>query len=390
MDSGEKNMMEYAIVVGNAHFNSLGIARSLGEKGIPVVFINSSDSHGAETSKYTLKTYHRTSSDNIEEIIDRVISDFGGKPVLYPCSDEDAVLIDEKYEYLKDKVYCPGCCGKISSFMDKEKMCRLALEAGFNVPDLCVVSVDEKGKKQAESFGLPCIFKPLKSTDGVKADITICRTKEERMTAVEKFWGSDSKYGKVLIQQFVEGQTDLSVDVSGYKLRGKRARFFAQVDKIREFPKDCGSATFFKVKAYSDVVDREAINNILESMDFEGIFDLDIKVVDSKPYFIEVNLRNGAVSYGYTVAGFNIPYMYFEEKLSGEFKHISVKEKIVMSERDDLSFVLSKQLSPFSWVKDVINTDAMMVLNKRDMLPFEKAYGKLPSILFRLLAKKTV
>lgn len=390
MDSCEKNMSDYAIVVGNAHFNSLGIARSLGEKGISVVFINSSDSFGAENSKYTLKTYHRTPEDDIEDVIDEIIEDFGGKPVLYPCSDEDAALIDGKYESLKNKVHCPGCCGKINDYMDKEEMCRLASEVGFNVPLSLTVSVDDSGKKEAEKFGLPCIFKPLKSVDGTKEDITICKTKAELSKAVEKFWCADTKYKKILIQQFVEGEKNISVDIAGYKVRGKKARVFAQIDKIREFPENCGSTTFCKVKPYSGIVSLDVIDSVLEKMDFEGIFDFDIKLVDSIPYFVEVNLRNGAVSYGYTVAGFNIPYFYFKELLCESFEETKISETIMMCERNDLEFVLRRKISIISWLKDVARTDVMAVFNRKDKIAFKNSYGNFATIVFSLIARKSV
>lgn len=389
MDIKKEDTNNYAIVIGNGHFNSLGVARSLGEKGVPVIFINLSENGGAQDSKYTIKTFHIKNTEEICETIDKIISEFGGKPVLFPCSDADALYLDMHYAELKEKTHCPNLNGQADFFMNKENMCSLAKDVGLIVPETLSVCVDDEGKKQLLNFDLPCIIKPLKSVDGPKSDIAVCKKQEELNAVVDVFWGKDSRYCGLLVQKYIEGEEERSVDIAGYKIRGEKSVLLAQVDKIREFPQKCGSTTFAVVKPSINAVDAEQLDLLLEKMDFEGLFDFDIKIVDGKPYFMEVNLRNGAIGYGYTAAGFNIPSLYYQSKLNLDTESVHMKEITLMCERDDLNYVLSKKLSPFRWLKDVINTDVMMQYNKRDKKPFNSLYGRAVGLVFGLLARNS-
>ena len=163
---------------------------------------------------------------------------------------------------------------------------------------------------------------------------------------------------------------------------------FGQLEKIREYPIDRGSTSFSVIKKDITFIDPETVDRFLDRVGFEGVFDLDIKVVDGKPYFIEINFRNGASSYAFTKAGFNMPLIWYQAKLGLETEKVHIDEVYMMSERDDLNNVIDRNISLFKWLKDVARTDVMMIFNRKDPQPFITAYNRFVNMVLSKIGKK--
>lgn len=388
MDSKEKNIKNAAIVVGDWHFNSLGLIRSLGEEGIPCYFINTSNGGYAENSKYTVKTIEASDEKSVVEAIVSVAKALNEPPLLFPSSDLSALYIDRNRAVLGKHCICPGANGDIERVMDKSVMCEAAKNAGFNIPNGATVELDENGRDFIKNFKLPFLIKPLLSVEGKKADIVVCRTGRDVETAIDFLYSPDSVYSHVLIQEFVEGEKNLMVDYSGCKVPGKKVFMFGQLEKIREYPADRGSTSFSIIKKDITFIDVDMVDRFLESIGFDGIFDLDIKVVDGVPYFIEINLRNGASSYAFTAGGFNMALAWYREKLGLDKPEVRFKNVYMMSERDDLNNVIDKNINIFKWLSDVRKTDVMMIYNRKDPYPFIQAYNPIVSKVLSVIGKK--
>lgn len=387
MDNKEKDINYFAAVVGDWHFNTLGMVRSLGEKGVPVVYINMSESGYAESSKYTKKTYHASNDEDVYKFILEAIKDYGKKAVLFPSSDHAALVIDRYKNQLKDYCICPGFEKDISEFMDKDNMCALAASVGFNVPKSLNLKICDGFENNLRSFPLPLIIKPLKSVDGSKADIMICKNAEQLDEAIRVLSLPECGYREVLVQQFVDGKTNLMVEYCGCKTPNHKVCVFGQLEKIREYPVNRGSTTYAVINEEITYIDVDILDEFLEKSGFNGIFDLELKVVDGKPYFLEINYRNGAPSYGFTKAGFNVPYTWYCRQVGLAEPQISVKKIHLMSERDDLNNVKDKNISIVKWIKDIKNTDTMMIFNRADPQPFNNSYNKIICKVFSLLQK---
>lgn len=360
----------YAIVTGGAHFNALGIVRGLGEAGIKVVYINIGEWGFAENSKYVVKTIHIKSDKQLPETIKEIVNEFGGKPPVYPSSDFSALILDENRDELEKIVICPGCGGKLCEFIKKDVMCQLAEEAGFRVPKTKTVPIDENFRGELEDFPVPFILKPVNNFCGSKNDIFICTDKSQIDEIVDYF----KYYKTIMIQTYLNGKENLMVEYCGCKTPGKKVNVYGQLEKIREYPVDRGSTSYAVIKKELTYVDEDTINKLLELSDFNGVFDLELKVVDGVPYFIEVNYRNGAPAYAFAKAGFNIPATWYEEQMGAESKIGEIKETKLMCEGIDMSHVFEKNISIFTWIKNYITADAHMIVNKKDMKPFFGQY----------------
>lgn len=388
MDNKEKNINYFAAVIGDWHFNSLGIVRSLGEAGVEVIFINLSEGGYSESSKYVKSFFNASNSNEVIKLIVEATEKFNKKAVLFPAGDEAALIIDEHRSTLEDCCICPGFKGDIADYMNKDNMCSLASESGFSVPQSLNLRLDGEFKENLRAFPLPLIIKPLKSVDGSKADIMVCQNKEQLEVAVKTLSEDDSVYNEVLVQQFVDGKNNLMVEYCGCKTPGRKVSIWGQLEKIREYPVNRGSTTYAVIKEEITYINTDTLDSFLEKSGFSGIFDLELKVVDGTPYFLEINYRNGAPSYGFTKAGFNIPLTWFCQQTGITEPHNSIKELYLMSERDDLNNVKDKNISVFKWLKDIKNTDTMMIYNPLDPAPFKNAYNSLICKLFSLLQKK--
>lgn len=389
MDRAEKTLIEnYAVVIGDWHFNSLGLIRSLGEEGIPVIYINLSEGGYGESSRYTFKTYH--SGEEEQEIVDAlmtVIEENKGKPVIFTACDAAAFALDNHYEELKDKCFLPGLKGKASEYMNKENMCKAAKEAGFIVPETDTFFLDDNFKENIKDFGFPCILKPVLSVEGKKSDIQICHDEYDLDRAYDLFCESEENYSRILVQQFIDGQKKQMMEYGGCKVAGKQVQVFGQLEKLREYPTNKGSTSYAVVKKEITHFEKNVLDKMLEVVGYEGLFDLEILLVDGVPYFIEINFRNGAIAYAFTKAGFNIPFVWYNGILGKDVGDCKIKETVLMCERDDLNHVMDKNISIMKWLSDVRKTDVFMIYNKRDSQPFINAYNWIVNRAFSIISK---
>ena len=391
MDTEKKTLIEnYAVVIGDWHFNSLGMIRSLGEKDIPVVYINLSDAGYGETSKYTVKTYHaREDGSNITEVLFEVLNDFKGKPVIFTGCDKAALALDNAYSFLKDKCYFPNLKGNANFYMNKENMCKAAKESGFIIPETETFNFDNSFIENVTSFGFPCILKPVLSVEGNKADIQICENIEELQSVYRNFLKSEENYSRILVQRFLKGTHIQMLDYSGCKTKNSLVDVYGQLEKTREYPISRGSTSYAVIKKNIQHFNTDSLDKFLEAVGYEGLFDLDFMLVDSTPFFIEINFRNGAISYAFTKAGFNIPYIWYCKVLGLDYQKPKISETILMCERDDLNHVKDRNIGLLKWLKDVRKTDVFMLFNKNDPQPFINAYNKIVNFIFSIITKRS-
>ncbi len=389
MDNTEKTLIEnYAVVIGDWHFNSLGMIRSLGEKNIPVIYINLSDGGYGESSKYTYKTYHSGEKEHdIVETLLKVLEENRGKPVIFTACDKAAIALDRRYDDLKDKCFLPNLKGKAAEYMNKENMCKAAKNAGFIVPKTATIDFDESFKEKVRSFGFPCILKPVLSVEGSKSDIQICNNAEDLEKVYDFLSESEENYSRILIQKFIDGKKKQMMEYGGCKVVDEPVQVYGQLEKIREYPVDKGSTSYAVVKKEITHFEKCVLDKMLEAVGYEGLFDLEILLVDDIPYFIEINFRNGAIAYAFTKAGFNIPYIWYSSVLGKDFSEPEIKETVLMCERDDLNHVTDKNIGIMKWLNDVRKTDVFMVYNKEDPQPFINAYNKVVNTAFSIISK---
>ncbi len=88
---------------------------------------------------------------------------------------------------------------------------------------------------------------------------------------------------------------------------------------------------------------------------------------------MEINYRNDGNAICTTGAGVSLPYVWYLYNIDGNYKEEAghtVKEIYVMPEFNDFKMMLSGEVGPLHWIRDVMKTDCFMEYSKNDKKPF--------------------
>ena len=108
-------------------------------------------------------------------------------------------------------------------------------------------------------------------------------------------------------------------------------------------------------------------------MNYQGLFGIELIKQGEKYFFIEVNLRSDATTYGVAKAGSNIPLALYEcivnngtlicDNIRGEIQS--------MVEFPDFIHVLRRTVSLTTWYKQLRNSQCRYFYSKEDKKPYD-------------------
>ncbi len=362
-------MKQIVFVIGGNHHNTLGVIRSLGEKGImPYVIIqcNECNPHVLK-SKYICKSWIVEADDEVLQILRNEGKQLEQNAVLIACSDGLSSLVDLHHDELKQWYNLPGSDeqGRITRIMDKEVMSQLARVVGFLVPKS---EAFDTTKSKVIDIPQPWIIKPLVSKNGVKADIERIYSSEDwrnycqrHQSLVQVQQLIDKDYEYQLIGLSLNGGDEVVIPGLSYVIRPAAT---TNTGFLHYMPLD---------ETYNDVL--EIGKRFLKTVGYSGLFSLEfLRGKDGKDYFMEINFRNDGNAICVTASGVNLPYIWYLYNTGLDYrKEIEsslVKPVYVMPEFADLSLVVHRKLSLFTWLKDIRRTDRFMEYDKHDKVPF--------------------
>jgi predicted ATP-grasp superfamily ATP-dependent carboligase len=363
------------IIIGSAsEHNTLGVVRSLGDNNINIyAILTHEDGLYVNYSKYII-SYWLVKKSYIEilQILNKNFTNSKIKPLLLPTSDFAIKFIDQNIDYLKNNFDIPNCNlknGKISKFIQKDKMNLKAKKYGFKVPKTWIINLNENYEKELNNIQFPCIVKPVESNDNVKLDMKKFNLKKK---LIKYLLIIEHTVDKVLIQEYVQGNYERMLEIIGIATSKGDIILPGIIEKIREYPLNKGSTSFAVFTINKFDIDFKKIELLIKSLGYKGIFDLEFKFADGELYFIEINFRIGAPNYAYTAAGFNIPYTYYLDILgfdTSKIKNVKTGHNFIV-EHYDFFNVLDNNLTFFEWIKSFLFADSYSILNKKDLKPF--------------------
>lgn len=111
------------LVIGGNHHNTLGVIRSLGEKGIgpDVVIIDHAKHPYIGKSKYIQHLYVLNDISKLIPFMLEYNDDAANRPVVIACSDAVSSELDTNRGKLQAKYMLPGCKeeGRVTHYMNK-------------------------------------------------------------------------------------------------------------------------------------------------------------------------------------------------------------------------------------------------------------------------------
>ena len=350
------------------HYNPLGLIRSLGENGInPIYFSVKRRGPVACLSKYIYKCHH---VDTVEEGYKLLFMIYGNeekKPYVLFSDDKSVGYFDLHYDEVKDHFICfnAGKIGQINTYMDKDRMLKIAKRHGFNVLDSHVVKTGEV----PQGLIYPVITKDISPNSGSwKSDVHICENEGELRAAFKEITSP-----VIQIQHFVDKKNEYAIE--GFTVNKGKEIFFGTTLTWKYLIKGYYSP-YHDVFPLKDKKMGEKLKKLFEEIGFEGIFEVEFLIdKDDIYYFLEANFRASAWNYSSTVAGMPLSYLWVKSMEQG---YIDSNDEKDFEEFRDMSEVIDygKRVeggicSFAEWLRDFKDAKGTYYYNEKDMAPFE-------------------
>lgn len=307
-------MKHKVVIIGHGYTSRLSIIRSVSEIECDVTVIVMTIGNKREKpidcySKYVSRFYYCGRSNDVELIqllLDKCI-DPKQKVVLIPDGDDVVAAIDTHQEQLKKHFLFPHINheeGAILKWMDKEKQKSLAREVGLNVVNSYTIEIVDSNYSIPTGIQYPCFPKPLATASGGKGGMRRCNNVDDLKAALDYIIKIRNKSQKILVEDYKEIDTEYAL--LGFS-NGKEVIIPGVLQFISVSEKNKGIARQGKVvptEGFETLI--EKFKQLVLSVGFVGVFDIDFYKSDGIFYFCELNLRYGGSGYAITKMGVNL------------------------------------------------------------------------------------
>lgn len=319
--------MNDVIIVGQGYMQILAAARSVGRFGYTAHVVriigNQSYRHiphklSVDGSSEYVTNYDYVMRDPaaLSELLIVKYAGYKEKPVLIPVGDFAAFAIDESKEQLQEHFFLPYAAnGSLNYFMDKLVQNRMAEDVGIPVlPSVPVEDFLSKSnypeaipKETAEGIRYPVFLKPRVSHLGKKSLLARCESIED----VKRVFARAAKQPKaqLTVEPFAEIEQEYAVvGVSDGQTVIMPSLIVFELTTHGDYSGVCISGYLENLSDYPEL--QEQLTNLIRSIGFVGLFDIDLFRSNGTIYFGEINLRMGASTYALMAADVNLPALF--------------------------------------------------------------------------------
>lgn len=301
-----------AIVLGVESVTSLGIIRSLGRHGVPVVGIGRRGPGLGGASTYCTACETATTEEELKSLLLAMGLVARCPPVVFTESDEALLFLDRYRHELSALRWLPALGPPLPELINKRTMLTLARQARLDLP-VTFFSDEASAAEIAAATAWPCFVKPLHTQSGyrTKGEIAADPGAFVRIVATPRF--ADG----YMAQEIIPGPVTNLFFYLGYWDRSSRPRARVTGYKIRQLPPDFGIGTL-AVSSWQPEVVRLA-EGFLTAIGFQGLADLEFKFDprDRRYKFIEINPRPCGLIELAAAAGLDMVYLAYEELTTG-------------------------------------------------------------------------
>lgn len=312
-------MKQKVVIIGHSYSSRLSIIRSVAQNGCEVTVIVMTASKRNQNkpidcySKYVSHVYycHRKDKEELIRILLDYCTDSQQKVVLFPDSDDTVAAIDNNQKRLAEHFYFPHICngsGSIAYWMDKIHQKEMARSVGLNVAEGIVINIKDGQYVIPDVVAYPCYTKPLATMNGGKGGMHRCDNETELKRALNEYITTRTRTGNVLVEEYKE--IDSEYALLGFS-DGKEVVIPGMMQLLVVSKKNKGIALqgrVMPVDGFEEVIDK--FKQLVLSIGFVGVFDIDFYKSDNLIYFCEMNLRFGGSGYAITKMGVNLPAMF--------------------------------------------------------------------------------
>lgn len=387
----EKNKKRKRVLVISRNYNNLlTMARSLagGDYDIEAVRLIQlkykvmkllSKSNPERASKYISRYYICQTNWNPDAFVKFLleIHDPERETLLVPCDDLALPWIDDNYDLLKEYYLISNVdqtSGKLAQLMNKQYQKKLALDFGLTAAKSHNINIREGQYSFPDGIDYPCFVKPATLIMGGKDYLKKYDDEKTLISALDSM-ASKFKDVDVLVEDFINIKNE-------YALLGLCADDNVIIPNGILHSLEGGHGSRTGIMAKGDVVTSpeicdfiEELKQFMRSLNYTGLFDIDILGSDEKLHFCELNLRFGGSGYAITKAGVNLPRMYADYMLHGKslttdcvldgIGKTFVSEKIILEDCTE-GFITKQE------AKSKINSaDIHFIIDEEDQGPYK-------------------
>lgn len=276
---------------------ALGIARSLGRLGVPVIGVHPNRQTPIALSRYlgALWPWDTAKADDeatVAFLCERARS-LGTKPVLFPVDDHGTLLVSRYAESLRDAFLLPEQpTGLPERLGDKASLHQVAQELGVPTPDAAFPKTRQELVEYTHKARLPLVVKPIDSGCLNRAKVSIAETRSSLLRLADAL--DDEQIRGLMLQEYIPGGIDCIWMFNGYFDSTGRCLFGATGRKLRQFPPYTGM-TSLGVCVPNRLV-HELSQRWLGELGYRGIVDMGYRFDerDGQYKVLDVNPRIGA------------------------------------------------------------------------------------------------
>jgi D-aspartate ligase len=371
-----------AIVIGT-HTMGLGVIRSLGRMGVPIVALYYRSDDMGFVSKYVrerVPIWHPENNESrfIEHLVN-LASRFPGSP-LFPVSDESLKIVSKNKRLLQN--YYKVACDEweiVRKLLEKNFTYELAKSVDIPIPRTSTPANMDEVLTFAKDLDFPCLIKPVESHRYYALFSRKIVKAQDLAQLVTAYQEAEDAGLKVMLQELIPGEDSLGVNYNSYFWKGQPTVEFT-AKKIRSSPPELGSPCAAVSREIPDVLDLG--RKFLAAANFSGYSCTEFKrdPRDGIHKLMEVNARHNLSTLLAVNCGINFPWLHYRHLTDGivpEKSHFRENLYWVDVERD-LPYIpkrvfrqkesLSQILEPY------VNSHITAVYDIWDIKPFIKRY----------------
>jgi D-aspartate ligase len=288
-------------VVMNMFYTGLGIARSLGEQGIPVIGLTAQRGVYGNFTRYAKILYcpdSRTEPERLRAYLLEMGERIGHPCVIFPTRDDDVLFLD-RFRRELERYFVPVVpeAGVLRACLDKWETYLCAQRAGVASPQCWLIEQEQDLDRIAAEVTYPCVLKPVAAhhwrqggnweiVGGRKA---ISISSREQLLA--EYAGIARADRRVLLQEMIPGGDDNLVIAACYLDRQSNWVAGFNTQKLVQVPEGFGTGCIVQAAHRPELF--EPAVRLLKDLHFTGIAEVEFKwnVAKSEYQLIEINPR---------------------------------------------------------------------------------------------------
>lgn len=313
------------VVIAEPSCNALGVIRSFGRRGIPVVYIDSGQHMIARYSKYITKRLNCQSFEESETQLIDVLLDFGkqidGQMMIVPTSDRHVLALSKHKQKLEQFYHLPvPTYETVQKLVNKKSFYKLLAEMQIPHPKTYFAESLTELQSIGRKVAFPYIIKPAYSfrfgEEFGRKNFVIKSSQElDRAVGILRDKNLD-----VMIQEIVPGKETYMF--YAYFNRKSEPLAICGYEKIRQYPPEFGSGSFCKSDWRASPV--EECIQLLQDIEYYGFAEPELKrdPRDGEYKLLEINARTTTQNRLAAACGVDIEYVAFLDAVGRRTKSL--------------------------------------------------------------------